>query len=171
MSRIALTRGDVRAKDFRRRYIPILSVVAASMINILPIVVTAPVVPDFAFMVLIAWRLLRPEMWSATTALWLGLLNDLVAGHPVGQSVALWAGTFLIMDAVDSRVVWRDYWMDWLFAAIFILGYHYADWLISRWMGSQAEFGILWPQIGASVLLYPVVARIVLVLDRWRLTR
>jgi hypothetical protein len=29
----------------------------------------------------------------------------------------------------------------------------------------------LWPQIGASVLLYPVVARIVLVLDRWRLTR
>ena len=171
MNRIALTRGDVRRKDFRRQYVPILSTLIACLFNILPVVVTAPVVPDFAFMVLLAWRLLRPEMWSATTALWLGLVNDLIAGHPFGQSAALWGATFLIMDAIDSRVVWRDYWMDWLFAAIFILGYHYGDWLIGRWMGSSAEFAILWPQIGASVLLYPVVARIVLVLDRWRLTR
>jgi rod shape-determining protein MreD len=67
--------------------------------------------------------------------------------------------------------VWRDYWMDWLFASLFILAYTYSDWIIGRWMGSSAEFGILWPQIAASILLYPVVARIVLVLDRWRLTR
>jgi rod shape-determining protein MreD len=171
MSRIALTQGDVRAKDFRRRYVPILSVIAASLINILPIVVTSPVVPDFAFMVLIAWRLLRPEMWSASTALWLGLLDDLVAGHPLGQSVALWGAAFLLLDVIDSRLNFRDYWMDWLLAALFILGYHYADWLVGRWMGSRSAFEILWPQIGASVLLYPVVARIVLVLDRWRLTR
>lgn len=171
MSRIALTQGDVRAKDFRRRYVPIISTLVACLANILPIVVTSPIVPDFAFMVLLAWRLLRPEMWSAVTALWLGLLNDLIAGHPIGQSAALWGATFLIMDVIDSRIVWRDYWMDWLFAAIFMLAYHYGDWLIGRWMGSSAEFSVLWPQIGASVLLYPVIARIVLVLDRWRLTR
>lgn len=171
MSRIALTHGDVRRKDFRRQYVPLLSTIAACLISILPIVTSAPLVPDFAFMTLIAWRLLRPEMWSTTTALGLGLFNDLVTAHPLGQSMALWGLTFLIMDAVDSRVVWRDYWMDWLFASLFILGYHYGDWLIGRWLGSSAEFGVLWPQIGASVLIYPVVARIILVLDRWRLTR
>jgi rod shape-determining protein MreD len=110
-------------------------------------------------------------MWSATTAIGLGLFNDLVAGHPVGQSIALWTGAFLLMDLIDSRVVWRDYWMDWLFASLFILGYAYGDWLIGRWMGSSADFAVLWPMIGASVLAYPVVARFVLVLDRWRLTR
>jgi rod shape-determining protein MreD len=171
MARIALTQGDVRRKDLRRRYVPIASTILACLLNILPVIVSTPVVPDFAFLVLLAWRLLRPEIWSATTAIWLGLLNDLLAGHPLGQSVALWTATFLIMDVIDSRVVWRDYWMDWLFAALFILAYTYGDWVIGRWMGSTAEFGILWPQIGASILLYPVVARIVLMLDRWRLTR
>jgi rod shape-determining protein MreD len=171
MSRIALTHGDVRRKDFRRRYVPIISTVLACLLNLLPIITAAPIVPDFAFLVLLAWRLLRPEMWSATTAIGLGLFNDLIAGHPVGQSVALWTGTFLLMDLIDTRVVWRDYWMDWLFASLFILGYTYGDWLIGRWMGSQAEFAVLWPMIGASVLAYPVIARFVLVLDRWRLTR
>jgi rod shape-determining protein MreD len=171
MARIALTQGDVRRKDLRRRYVPIASTILACLLNILPIIVSAPVIPDFAFMVLLAWRLLRPEMWSATTAIGLGLFNDLIAGHPLGQSVALWTATFLLMDVIDSRVVWRDYWMDWLFAALFILAYTYGGWVIGRWMGSSADFGVLWPQIGASILLYPVVARIVLMLDRWRLTR
>jgi rod shape-determining protein MreD len=171
MSRIALTTGDVRRKDLRRRYVPIGSTILACLLNVLPIVVSTPVVPDFAFMVLLAWRLLRPEMWSATTAIPLGLFNDLIAGHPIGQSVALWTTAFLLMDVIDSRVVWRDYWMDWLFASVFILAYTYGDWIIGRVMGSSAQFGVLWPQIGASILIYPVVARIVLVLDRWRLTR
>ncbi len=171
MSRIALTQGDVNRKDFRRRYVPINSTEHASHLNLLPNITAAPIVPDNAYLVLHAWRLLRPEMWSATTAIGLGLFNDLIAGHPVGQSVALWTGTFLLMDLIDTRVVWRDYWMDWLFASLFILGYTYGDWLIGRWMGSQAEFAVLWPMIGASVLAYPVIARFVLVLDRWRLTR
>ena len=171
MARIALTQGDVRRRDLRRRYVPIASTILACLVNVLPIIVSTPVIPDFAFLVLLAWRLLRPEMWSVTTAIPLGLLNDLLAGHPLGQSAALWTSIFLIMDLVDSRVAWRDYWMDWMLAAVFILGYTFGDWAIGRWMGSTAEFGILWPQIGASILLYPVVARIVLVLDRWRLAR
>ena len=171
MARIALTQGDVRRRDLRRRYVPIASTILACLVNVLPIIVSTPIIPDFAFLVLLAWRLLRPEMWSVTTAIPLGLLNDLLAGHPLGQSAALWTATFLIMDVIDSRVAWRDYWMDWMLAAVFILGYTFGDWAIGRWMGSTAEFGILWPQIGASILLYPVVARIVLVLDRWRLAR
>jgi rod shape-determining protein MreD len=159
MNRIALTHGDVRRKDFRRRYVPIISTVLACLLNLLPIITAAPIVPDFAFLVLLSWRLLRPEMWSATTAIGLGLFNDLVAGHPVGQSIALWTGAFLLMDLIDSRVVWRDYWMDWLFASLFILGYTYGDWLIGRYMGQRRRLRVLWPQIGASILVYPIIAR------------
>ena len=171
MARIALTQGDVRRKDLRRRYVPIASTVLACLVNVLPIIVSTPIIPDFAFLVLLAWRLLRPELWSPTTAIPLGLFNDLLAGHPLGQSAALWTATFLIMDVIDSRVAWRDYWMDWLLAALFILAYTFGDWVVGRWMGSRADFEILWPQIGAAILLYPVVSRIVLVLDRWRLQR
>jgi rod shape-determining protein MreD len=171
MSRIALTHSDVRMRDFRRRYVPIISTIAACLLALLPIIVSSPVIPDFAFLVLLAWRLLRPEMWSALTALPLGLFNDLVAGHPLGQSMVLWTLAFLIFDVVESRTVYRDYWMDWIFASLMILGYTFGDWYIGRMMGSQMPFSILLPQIVASVLAYPVVARFILALDRWRLTR
>jgi rod shape-determining protein MreD len=171
MSRIALTTGDVRRKDFRRRYVPILSTIAACLLALLPVIVSSPVVPDFAFLVLISWRLLRPELWTVTTALPLGLFNDLVAGHPLGQSVALWTITFLVFDLIESRIVYKDYWMDWIFASVMILGYTFGDWYIGRLMGSQMDFGILLPQLIASILAYPVVARFILALDRWRLSR
>lgn len=171
MSRIALTQGDVTRQDLRRRYVPIVSTMLACLLNLLPVIATTPVVPDFAFLVLISWRLLRPEIWAPTTTLPLGLFNDLVAGHPIGQSMALWTLAFLLIEIIDSRLVFRDYWMDWLIASLFILAYAGGDWLVARMMGSASPFGVLWPQIGASVLVYPVVARIVLVLDRWRLSR
>jgi rod shape-determining protein MreD len=85
--------------------------------------------------------------------------------------MALWTLTFLILDLVESRAVFRDYWLDWLLASLLILFYAGGSWVIARLMGSEAAFSILWPQIALSILFYPVVARIVVVLDRWRLTR
>ncbi|HEY0447182.1 MAG TPA: rod shape-determining protein MreD [Allosphingosinicella sp.] len=171
MSRIALTQSDVRMKDFRRSYVPILSTVAACLLALLPVIVSSPVIPDFAFLVLISWRLLRPELWTATTALPLGLFNDLVAGHPLGQSMALWTIAFLVFDLIEARIVYKDYWMDWAFAALMIVGYTFGDWYVGRLMGSQMAFSILLPQLLAGILVYPVVARFILALDRWRLSR
>jgi rod shape-determining protein MreD len=171
MSRIALSSRDVAMKNVRRRYVPVGSTLVAALLVLLPIVADRPIVPDFAFIVLIAWRLLRPELWPATMALPLGFFNDLVAGHPLGQSMALWTAMFLLLEFIDSRAMYRDYWMDWMIAALLILLHSAGAWLIARWMGSRTHFGVLWPQIGLSVLAYPVVARLVVALDRWRLSR
>jgi rod shape-determining protein MreD len=171
MSRIALTSGDVRMKAVRRQYVPILSTVLATLIVLLPVVATTPLTPDIGFLVLISWRLLRPEMWTPTTALPLGLFNDLVAGHPLGQSMALWTMAFLLLDLVESKSVFRDYWMDWLIATLLILFHSFGGWLVGRMMGSEATFGIMWPHVALSILGYPVVSRFILALDRWRLTR
>lgn len=171
MSRIAFSNADVRRKRLRREYVPIASTVIACLLLLLPIVVSSPMIPDFAFLVLISWRLLRPEMWSPLVALPLGFLNDLIAGHPIGQSMALWTFTFLIFDIIDSRMLFRDYWMDWLFASLAIAGYVFSGWYIGRLMGNSASFLVMLPQLGASILAYPIVARLVLALDRWRLAR
>ena len=171
MSRIALTHSDVRRKDFRRRYVPIISTMGACLLALLPIVVSSPVVPDFAFLVLISWRLLRPELWTATTALPLGLFNDLVAGHPLGQSMAIWTITLLILDFVETRAVFRDFWMDWLLASVLILFNTFGSWVVAMMMGSRTSVIVLWPQLALSILAYPVIARLIVLLDRWRLTR
>jgi rod shape-determining protein MreD len=171
MSRIAASGRDVALWTARRQAVPVLSTLGASLLALWPYVASAPLVPDLAFLVLIAWRLLRPEIWQAQAALPLGLFNDLVAGHPIGQSMALWTLTFLIFDLIDSRVGWRDYWMDWLFAAAAILLHGFGGWYVGYLMGAKASFAILWPQILLSVFAYPLVARLVVGLDRWRLRR
>lgn len=171
MSRIAGSSRDVALLGLRRQWVPILSTLAAALLALLPYVASRPIVPDFAYLVLLAWRLLRPEMWPAHIALALGLFNDLAAGLPVGQSMALWTLTFLILDVVDSRVGWRDYWLDWLFAAAAILFYTAGGWYVAREMGSAVPFAVLLPQLALSVFAYPLAARLVVTLDRWRLQR
>jgi len=171
MSRIATSSADVRMRNARRQYVPIITTIAACLLSLLPIVVSSPMIPDIALLVVISWRLLRTEMWTATTALPLGLFNDLVAGHPLGQSMALWTILFLAYDIMDARVVWRDYWMDWFIAALSIIFYTFGAWYIGRLMHSDIQFAVMLPQIGISVLAYPFVARFILGLDRWRLVR
>lgn len=158
-------------RDVRRRLVPVGSTLAASLLALLPIIATRPLWPEFALLVVVAWRLLRPEIWPAQMALGLGLFNDFVAGHPLGQSMATWTIIFLACDYIDSRVGFRDYWMDWLIAAAAILFYTAAAWYIGLLMGAGFDFAILLPQIGISILAYPLIARIVLGLDRWRLSR
>jgi rod shape-determining protein MreD len=169
VSRIAGSTGEVAMRDLRRRFVPVGSTMAASLLALLPFVPASPLVPEIALLVVIAWRLLRPEIWPAYTALGLGLFNDLVAGHPIGQSMALWTLIFLACDYVDSRLGFRDYWMDWLIAAAAILFHAAVAWEIGILMGSRFEFAVLVPQTVAAILAYPFVARLVLALDRWRL--
>jgi rod shape-determining protein MreD len=155
----------------RRQTVPVLSTLAASLLDTLPIVATTPLIPDFAFLVLIAWRLLRPEIWPAWAALPLGLFNDLISGNPIGQSMAIWTSLFLLLEFADSHTGWRDHWIDWLFAALVILAQSAAAWYVTRLMGSQAAFAVMLPQYALSVFAYPLVARLVVGLDRWRLAR
>jgi len=171
MSRIASSASDLALRNARRQAVPVLATLGASLLDLLPIVASQSIVPDFALLVLIAWRLLRPELWRAQVALPLGLFNDLVAGHPIGQSMALWTIVFLACDLLDSRTGWRDYWMDWLFACLAIAFCTFGGWYVARLMGSGADFSVMIPQLLLSFLAYPLVARMVLALDRWRLTR
>ena len=79
-------------------FVPAATVVAASLLAALPIVSTSGWYPDFGYMVLISWRLLRADPWPAWWAAPLGLVNDLFTGYPVGLSIALWSATMLALD-------------------------------------------------------------------------
>ena len=63
-------------------YIPAATVVVASALSALPIVSNAGWYPDFGFLVLIAWRLLRGDVWPAWWAAPLGFINDVLTGAP-----------------------------------------------------------------------------------------
>ena len=152
-------------------YVPAASVLVASLLAALPIVATSGWYPDFGFVVLIAWRLLRSDAFPAWWAAPLGLFNDLVTGNPVGLSVSLWTTAMLLLDIADRRTMWRGYWLEWVLAALLLLGWEAAEWNVARVTGAQLPFVVILPPLLISVFTFPIVAWFVARLDRWRLGR
>ena len=172
MSRIVQSETQVAIRDLRRRYVPLASTVAAILLApALPFVAEAPWVPNLGFLVLLTWRLMRPEIWPAWAAAAFGLFADIVSGAPLGQSTLLWTAIFLGLDSLDSILGVRDYLLDWATAAAAIVFHSVGVWYIALLMHADLSFLVMVPQIVMSVLFYPIVARFVLALDRWRLAR
>ena len=172
MSRIAGSEAEVAIRDFRRRYVPLISTLAAILLSpMLPVVAASLWVPNLGFLILVTWRLVRPELWPAQAALGFGLVADIVCGSPLGQSMLLWTLVFLGLDSLDSWLGVRDYWLDWAAAAAALLFHSLGVWYIALLMGSDTALWIMVPQLALSVLAYPIAARFVLSLDRWRLSR
>jgi rod shape-determining protein MreD len=154
-----------------RAYVPAATVVAASLLAALPIVSSSGWYPDFGYLVLIGWRLLRADPWPAWWAAPLGLVNDLFTGYPIGLSVALWAATMLALDLIDRRTMWRDYWIEWVLAAVLIAIDEWLQWRIAGLIGAPFPFTRMVPPTIISICTFPVVAWIVSRIDAWRLGR
>ena len=172
MSRIVGSETEVAIRDLRRRYVPLASTLAAILLGaILPLVAESPWVPNLGFLMLITWRLMRPEIWPVWAAAAFGLVADLVSGAPLGQSTLLWTAVFLGLESLEAWMGVRDYWLDWGAAAAALLFHSVGVWYIALLMHADIAFWVMVPQLAMSVLFYPIAARLVLSLDRWRLAR
>ncbi len=153
-------------------YIPAITVIFGSMISLLPIVSATGWWPDWGLMMLVAWRLLRADAWPAWWAAPLGFANDLIVGNPIGLSIALWAAIMIAMDILDRRTMWRDYWIEWAIAALFVALAELAQWRVAAILGASVPLGMsAGPAIIISILCFPVAAFIAARIDRWRLGR
>ena len=172
MVRAALTsrrigQGPVRFATF----VPAASVVAATLLNALPIVSTSGWYPDFGYLLLLAWRLLRADPWPAWWAAPLGLVNDLFTGSPIGFSIALWSVTMLALELIDRRTMWRDYWIEWVLAAVLIAIDQGLQWRVAQAVGAAPEISRMAPPLIISVCAFPIFAWIISRVDAWRLGR
>lgn len=143
------------------------TIVAGSLVTILPLIAQAPLLPPVGLLLLLAWRLRRPDRMRPWAALPYGLFDDLVSGQPLGSAMALWTVCTLAIDVLDTRLVSRDFWQDWLIAATGTGLCLAAGRLIAAPLGAHVDAALLL-QIAASAALYPAVARFVTWIDtRW----
>jgi rod shape-determining protein MreD len=152
-------------------FIPAISVIAASLLSALPIVSTSGWYPDFGYLALISWRLLRSDPWPAWWAAPLGLVNDLFTGAPVGLSITLWTATMLALDLVDRRTMWRDYWIEWGLATVLLAIDEWLQWRLAAAVGAGVTAWAIVPPLIISVCVFPLSAWFVARIDRWRLGR
>ena len=173
MVRTALNSGRQIGRGPRvgAAYIPAATVIAASLLSALPIVSTSGWYPDFGFLALIAWRLLRSDPWPAWWAAPLGFANDLITGAPIGLSVAWWTATMLLLDLIDRRTIWRDYWIEWALAAVLLLLNESVERWVAGMMGAAVPIVSIAPPLLISVFTFPIAAWVIARLDHWRLGR
>jgi len=151
--------------------VPWVSVMLGSIFPLFLIAIAMPIVPPVGLLMLLGWRLVRPGLLPVWAGLPLGLFDDLFNGQPFGFAVLSWSLALIAIEAVELRFPWRSFWQDWFTAGILLAAYLLSGWLLSGAMPTTNSLAALGPQLVFSILLFPLFARFVARLDRFRLTR
>ncbi len=151
--------------------LPWLTILLGSLTPWLPVIAPAPVLPPFGFVMLLAWRLLRPGLLPLWAGLPLGLFDDLYSGQPLGSGVLLFSLALIAIELIEIRLPWRNFWLDWLTASAILIVYLAVAAVLSGAELTFVQLRVILPQILLSIVLFPVVARLVARLDRLRLRR
>jgi rod shape-determining protein MreD len=165
------TRIDRPPSTFRVTGTPIITTMFGSLAPLLPMIVSAPLLPPFGLMMLLVWRLRHRTIWPVWIGLPLGLWDDIFSGQPLGSSMLLWTIVMLGLDVIDRRMVWRDFWQDWGLAAAVSAATLLGGLSIANWTGGNTAPIIILPQIIISIALFPILARVCAMIDKWRLVR
>jgi rod shape-determining protein MreD len=120
---------------------------------------------------MMAWRQLRPGLLPVWAGLPLGLFDDLYSGQPFGSAMLLWSIAMIIMELIEDRFPWRNFVIDWLVTDAMTAGYLLLCVTFANLTGGHTPPSVLVPQLVLSILVFPLVGRIVAWFDRMRLVR
>ena len=148
---------------------PWLTVMLFSLAPILPIIASAPVMPPLGFMLLLAWRQVRPGLLPVWAGVPLGMFDDVFSGQPFGSAVLLWTLAAIVLDLYEARFPFRHFLFDWLVSSIMVCAYLALSLVFANAAGASASVLVIAPQALTSILLLPLMGRLVSALDRFRL--
>ncbi|MEJ6009117.1 rod shape-determining protein MreD [Novosphingobium aquae] len=150
---------------------PWLSIMLASVVPQWLSIFSAPVLPPFGYLMLVAWRQVRPGVLPVWAGLPLGLFDDLYSGLPLGSGILLWSLTLIAMELLEATYPWRGVLVDWLVGSVLATGYILLTCLIGGHGAPAIAVTPVLFQILASILLFPLVGRFAAWCDRLRLIR
>jgi len=149
----------------RATWLAPLSVILGSLMTLLPVIAMVPFLPPFGLMMLLGWRLTRGDSMRVWAPVPLGLFDDLVSGQPLGSAMLFWTLCVLAIDVLDTRLVWRDFWQDWLIASGAVGFCLIAGRLVATDFGAHVDTALLLQTVIACAL-FPLVQRLCAWLDR-----
>lgn len=155
----------------RARSVPYVTIMLGSVLPALLIADLMPLTPSLGFLMLLAWRMVRPGLLPLWAGAPLGAFDDLVSGQPFGSAILLWSLAMIAIEIVETRFPWRGFWQDWFTASTIAVVYWLVSLLVSGASLTSDMLLVALPQALLSVLLYPIIARLVAGLDRYRLAR
>jgi rod shape-determining protein MreD len=115
--------------------------------------------------------MVRPGLLPLWAGAPLGAFDDLFSGQPFGSAVLLWSLALIAIELIETRFPWRGFWQDWFTAGLAALLVWLAAIMLSGATVTPDLLVVALPQALLTVLLYPILARMVASLDQFRLAR
>ncbi len=156
---------------WRVRCVPYVTIMLGSLLPVLMIADLMPLFPSLGFLMLLGWRMVRPGLLPLWAGAPLGAFDDLVSGQPFGSAILLWSLAMIVIELIETRFPWRGFWQDWFTAGVIAVSYWFTALLVSGASVTPELLIVALPQALLSVMLYPIIARMVAGLDRFRLAR
>jgi len=151
--------------------VPYATIVMASLLPFFAMAGEFPVSAPLGFLVFLTWRIMRPGLLPLWVGVPLGAFDDLFSGQPFGSAILLWSLTMIVLEIIETRFPWRGFWQDWFTASLGIIAYIIVAMVVSGGSLTFPMAVVIIPQIVLSILLYPLLARLIAGFDRFRLSR
>ncbi|AWW74694.1 rod shape-determining protein MreD [Erythrobacter sp. KY5] len=156
---------------WRANSVHYISIMIGSLLPLYALADVMPALPPLGFLIFLGWRVMRPGLMPLWVGVPLGAFDDLFSGQPFGSAILLWSLTMIVLELIETRFPWRGFWQDWFTAGLAIVLYIIAAMVVSGATIQQHVIFAIFPQIALSVLIYPLIARVIAWLDRFRLSR
>lgn len=165
-SRINRTQSPIRAG-----LVPYASIMLGSVLPGLVLADVMPLVPSLGLLMLLGWRMVRPGLLPLWVGAPLGAFDDLFSGQPFGSAMLLWSLALIAIELIEARFPWRGFFQDWFTAGLAATLVWLASLMVAGAKLTPEMLVVAMPQALLSVLLYPILARMVAAFDRFRLAR
>ncbi|MEM6858518.1 MAG: rod shape-determining protein MreD [Pseudomonadota bacterium] len=165
-SRINRDRSPWRAVS-----VPYITIMLASMLPFLVMADVMPVLPPLGYLMFLGWRIMRPGLLPIWVGVPLGAFDDLFSGQPFGSAILLWSLTMIVIELIESRFPWRGFIQDWFTASLGVVAYILVAMTVSGSSLTPAMIVTAVPQMALAILLYPIFAKVISRIDRFRLAR
>ena len=142
-----------------RSVIPFAMTVVLILLGAMPISmpIDLPITPAFGLMAVFYWSVYRPDLLPAVAVFALGLLQDLIAGAPLGITAVIWLGTFAMVLNQRKIFIGKPFAVSWWGFSMVAIAAFIARWLIhSALLGHVLDAHRMLTELAATILLFPL---------------
>jgi rod shape-determining protein MreD len=141
--------------------LPALTVLAASLMMMLPLPLAWPVMPHLPLLLVLLWATVQPRLLPAWLAFLLGLVQDALAGAPIGLHGTLFLLLVVAVRLGEQRMPARGFALGPLPALLLVVAAFLLSWQIQLLLLRPVPLGPHLVQALLTCLAYPAALRLV----------
>jgi rod shape-determining protein MreD len=159
MSHSILQRMDA----FSRQLVPCASTMALAIIGVVPLHIPRfdSVAPSLSLIAVFYWTLYRPELMPVWAVFVLGIVQDALAGLPLGVGACTLTVAHAIVVAQRRFLIGKSFAVVWLSLALVVLATVALGWaLVCAYYGVILASPAIFFQAVVTIGVYPIVSRL-----------